>query len=135
MLNKEQVESEEEKIRSDSLQLTDEERRTFHAQFNTKLKDPDTYAALAWSLPVGLHHSYLGEWGRTLLDIAFFCLGLFFCLTGELSLTVFGALLILCISLAELYSLFRAQVIVQNHNNRIMRRILANTCSQTSPFR
>ncbi len=127
MLNKEQVEAEEDSLRSDSLRLPDNQRQTFHAQFNRKFKDSDTYATLAWSMPIGLHHFYLGEWGRALLDISIFCIGLAFCFTGEGGLLAFGLLLILGISIAELYSLFRAQVIVQNHNNRIMRQILAST--------
>ena len=34
-----------------------------------KLKDSDTYVALAWSLPIGLHHFYLNNWKRAFADI------------------------------------------------------------------
>ena len=135
MLNKEKVEAEEEMIRSESLQLPEEERRIFHAQFNSKIKDPDTYATLAWSLPIGLHHFYLGQWGRSLLDITLFCLGVFSCFSEERALIGFGIFLILCICVAELYSLFRSQLIVQNHNNHIMRKILSNISHEKRSFR
>lgn len=124
MLSKNQVEAEEESIRSDSLQLPDDERQAFYTQFNGKIKDPDTYATLAWSLPFCLHHFYLGEWVRALLDIAVAWAGLAFCFTGKGGLIAFGVILILGVMMAELYSLVRAQVIVQNHNNRTMRKII-----------
>lgn len=135
MLKKVEVDEEEEKIRTDILQLPEQERKAFHAQFNNKIKDPDTYATLAWSLPVGLHHFYLGQWGRSLLDIVLFCIGLLSCLTGELAMVAFGIFLILCISIAELYCLFRAEVIVQNYNNSKMREILADISTAKSSFR
>ena len=130
MLTQVQVDEEEERIRAESLNLPAHERQLFHKQFNAKLKDPDTFAALAWSLPVGLHHFYLGKYLRGLLDIFIFFLGVVFCVSGEPILITLGILLIIGVSLFELYSLFRSAIIVQDHNNQVMRRILAEVRNQ-----
>ena len=130
---KDQVEAEEEAIRAEVSRLPDTDRQAFYGQFNQRLKDPDTYATLAWSLPVGLHHFYLGNWLRALMDIGIFLSGIAMILSGIFNgravSMVLGILLILGVTIAEFYSLFRSQIIVQDHNNRLMRKIL-ETCTR-----
>ena len=130
---KNQVETEEEAIRAEVSRLPDTDRQAFYEQFNQRLKDPDTYAALAWSLPVGLHHFYLGNSLRALMDIGIFlsCIAMILSgiFNGRVVSMMLGILLILGVTIAEFYSLFRSQVIVQDHNNKLMRKILV-TCTR-----
>ncbi|MBL64431.1 MAG: hypothetical protein CMI30_13625 [Opitutae bacterium] len=130
MLDKQLVEAEAERLRDEVQRLPDPIRFVFHRETNKELKDPDTYAVLAWSLPLCLHHFYLGKWNRGLLELAAVILGLVFFIAGisadEMILLAIGIPLILAVSVAELYCLFRSEVIVKNYNNKLMVQILEN---------
>ena len=137
MLSKSKVEDEEEHIRSQAAQLPEQARQAFYSQFNAKVKDPDTFAVLAYSFGLSFHHFYLGKWVRALIELAITFIGfaiwlssLFITLTetsfnDSMSPIALGYLPLIAIGLIELYSLFRAQIIVQDHNNRTMRQILS----------
>jgi TM2 domain-containing membrane protein YozV len=120
MLTSEQVLETEERLRKCVRALPDEKRLAFYRQAERRLKDPDTYAALNYLFIAGLHHFYLGKWVRGLLNITVFLAGVMLLFTP---LAVIGILLIVAISMAELYALFKSQTIVQAHNNRIMEQI------------
>jgi TM2 domain-containing membrane protein YozV len=120
MLTSEQVLETEERLRKCVRALPDDKRLAFYQQAERRLKDPDTYAALNYLFIAGLHHFYLGKWVRGLLNITFFLAGVMLLFTP---LAVIGILLIVAISIAELYALFKSQTIVQAHNNRIMEQI------------
>ncbi len=120
MLNSEQVLETEERLRKSVRTLPDDKRLAFYQQAERRLKDPDTYAALNYLFIAGLHHFYLGKWVRGLLNITVFLAGVMLLFTP---LAVIGILLIVAISIAELYALFKSQTIVQAHNNRIMEQI------------
>lgn len=118
MLEQRAVDSEEERLRQIASELPDSQRKDFYQQLSRQLRDPDTYAALNWFFLTGLHHFYLGRWGRGALDLGAFMLGLGLIFAQEFLL---GVLLIVAVSLIELWALFRAQIVVQDWNNQIYR--------------
>jgi TM2 domain-containing membrane protein YozV len=120
MLTSEQVLETEERLRKCVRELPDDKRLAFFKEAEQRLKDPDTYATLNYLFIAGLHHFYLGKWARGLLNITVFLSGVVMLFTP---LTIIGILLIAVITAVELYALFKAQVIVQAHNNRIMEQI------------
>lgn len=123
MLESEVVTAEEESLRERARALPDASRKAFHESLRKRLKDPDTYAALNWFFVVGLHHCYLGRWARGALDMVLFAAGIGLLLAGK---PWWGAALIVAVSAIELWSLFRAQIIVQDWNNRVYRQLLAS---------
>jgi TM2 domain-containing membrane protein YozV len=136
-LTRDRVEAEEERLRGEIRALSDAERKEFYRLAERRLKDPDTYAVLNYLFIAGLHHFYLGKWIRGLFNLAIFLgggtlvvVGLAvhgFILSDPLTL---GLALIGFITAAELWALFRAQVIAQDHNNRTMRALLRDLPAQ-----
>lgn len=122
MLKAEEVEAREERIRERVRALPDALRKRFHEAADARLKDPDTYAVLNWLFVAGLHHFYLGKWLRGALNLAVFLAGLALVIAGW---WLTGVVVVLLISAAELWALFRAQVIARDWNNAEMERILA----------
>jgi TM2 domain-containing membrane protein YozV len=120
MLTSEQVLETEERLRKCVRALPDDKRSAFFKEAEQRLKDPDTYATLNYLFIAGLHHFYLGKWARGLFNIIVFLAGVVMLFTP---LTIIGILLIAAITVVELYALFKSQVIVQAHNNRIMEQI------------
>jgi hypothetical protein len=121
MLQQEHVNEQEEALREAVRSLTDEQRKAYFKAFNRQLKDPDTYASLNYFFITGLHHFYLGRWLAGLFDLGVFIAGVVLIIIGQWQL---GVGMIVVMSLLELWALFRAQVIVQDYNNRISRQIL-----------
>lgn len=121
MLNQQQVDAEEEQIREQVAALPDEQRKEFYQQLKPLLRDPDTYATLNWCFLAGLHHFYLGQWGRGLLNLLVFIVGATLLFTPLLPL---GIAMLVLISVIELWALFRAQIIIQHWNNQLMRQLL-----------
>ena len=122
-MSKEAVQEQEESIRKMVRELSDEMRLSFFKESEKKLKDPDTYAALKYLFITGLHHFYLGKWGRGLMNIVVFWIGVFILFTDYIGI---GVLMIITISIFELYELFKSQTIVQEHNNGVMEEIYRN---------
>jgi TM2 domain-containing membrane protein YozV len=120
MLTSEQVLEAEERLRKCVRALPDDKRLAFFKEAEQRLKDPDTYATLNYLFIAGLHHFYLGKWVRGLFNIIVFLAGVVMLFTP---LTIIGILFIAAITVVELYALFKSQVIVQAHNNRIMEQI------------
>ncbi|WP_027670024.1 membrane protein [Rheinheimera baltica] len=121
MLNQQQVDAEEERLRGQAAALPDTERLALYQQLKHELRDPDTYATLNWCFLAGLHHFYLGQWARGVANLTVFVVGILLLLMGFYWL---GWGLIVAISVVELWALFRAQIIIQHWNNQIMRRLL-----------
>lgn len=121
MLKQKEVDAAEERLREQVRALSDEARRRFYALANARIRDPDTYAVLNWVL-IGLHHLYLGKGARALVTLLAFGFGIAL-LFGDATLP-FGVVLLVGIAAIELYELFRAQLIVQEYNNRVMRQAL-----------
>ena len=117
-----QVAAEEERLRLAVRALSDSARSEFYTQFEQQVKDPDTYAVLNYLFISGLHHFYLGKWQRGLFNLGVFVAAIVFMFNDLLWL---GIMILIAITIAELYALFRAQLIVQDHNNRVMREVLS----------
>ncbi|GKS69928.1 hypothetical protein W03_19320 [Nitrosomonas sp. PY1] len=120
MKSKRQLEEDEEEIRTLVRRLPNEQRSVFYSQVEENLKDPDTYAALNFIFIAGLHHFYLGKWIRGTINITIFLLGVAFIVANYF---LIGFLIILAISIIELWALFQAQHIVHAYNNKLMKVI------------
>ncbi len=118
----ESVKQHEEALRLQVRQLDDARRKQFYHQFNQQMKDPDTYAVLNYLFLAGLHHFYLGKAMRGWINLSVFAFGLLLIAVG---LGWFGAGVILVISLIELKALFQSEIVVTDHNNRIMENLLS----------
>ncbi len=121
MLNQEEVDKEEEKLREDINKLSEDKRIRFYFEVKQEIKDPDTYAVLNWFFITGLHHFYLGKWINGLVNLVSFIIGIVFISMGENKI---GFGLIIFVSIIELWALFRSQIIIQDWNNKIYERIL-----------
>lgn len=115
------IDAEEDRLRTAAASLPDRERAAFYREAQRRLRDPDTYAVLNWFFMVGLHHFYLGRYGRGLLDIGVVAAGIMLIIGGHM-LAGLGSILVVFV--LELQALFRSQVIVQVWNNRIQRQLL-----------
>ena len=122
MLNQQEVNAEEERLRKLANALPDEQRKAFYREVKRELRDPDTYAVLNWFFLAGLHHFYLGRWGKGLINLAVFLVGVALIIV---QLVWMGVALIVLVSVWELWALFRAQIIVQDWNNQLYRRLLS----------
>lgn len=121
MLHQRDVDAEEERLRVQASALPSEQRKAFYRDVKRQLRDPDTYAVLNWFFLAGLHHFYLGRWGRGFFNLAVFLAGVALIILQQVWP---GIALIVLVSAWELWALFRAQIIVQNWNNQLYRRLL-----------
>ncbi|AQQ09698.1 hypothetical protein L21SP3_01508 [Sedimentisphaera cyanobacteriorum] len=119
ILKKEEVLRKEEMLRKRIGELSSDNRYEFYKRANRKIKDPDTYAVLNYLIIIGLHHFYLGKWVLGLLNIAIFAAGIIMLFHGEL----IGAHMVWGILIFELHQLFRSQIIVKDHNNRVKEQV------------
>lgn len=122
MLDQHRVNAEEETLRQRVRDLPDAARARFHSEAGERLRDPDTYAVLNFSLICGIHHLYLRRYALWLFEFLLGVVGVVLLVTPWLPA---GIALIAALFIAELYCLFRSQVIVQDYNNRVMREVLA----------
>lgn len=129
MLEAASVSAEEENLRQQIRQLSEAERSRFYTAFESRVKDPDTYAVLNYLFITGLHHFYLNKWSRGLINFALFIIAILLMLGSQVWL---GLAVLVAVSLTEFYALFRSQVIIQDHNNRLMRQILSETSENTA---
>lgn len=128
-LSKLKVDAEEESIRLAIRQLPDEIRAQVFTEVGTRLRDPDTYAVLNWALVTGLHHFYLGKYVRGISELTAFLLGIYMIFRGGTEvdghvLMFVGIAIVAVLIVVELMELFRAQIVVQDFNNRVSREIL-----------
>ncbi len=120
-LNQQKVNDEEERIRLVIRELSDEVRKKIFSESKRKIKDPDTYAALNYALVAGLHHCYLGQYFRVLIEFGLFAFGIFL-LFNDFSV---GIVFVVSMLLLEFYELTRSQIVVQHFNNQVMNAIIA----------
>ena len=129
MLNQDAVNEDEERLRILVGKLTEDSRKYFYFEAKRRIKDPDTYAALNWFFVTGIHHFYLGKWAYGILDLFLFFSGLALIFFGY---QVLGFTVIIFITLAEVWALFRSQIIIQDWNNRIYQNILNDIDSKNT---
>lgn len=113
----EQLNAQEEQLRSEVNALSPEQRKLFYQQEKRLVKDPDTYAVLNWFFAAGLHHFYLGRFQRGAVNLTLMLIGI-------LTIYSFGVFLIIVVLLIELPQLFKSQRIVHQYNNQVMADIL-----------
>ena len=122
MLDKAEIEKQEEELRHRVRELSDEQRKRFYSDFKEQMKDPDTYAVLNYIFIAGLHHFYLGRIARGLINILVFFVAVALAVMGSMGLAV---LVFLIITALEFGELFRSQLIVADYNNKVMEKLLA----------
>ncbi|CAM3678370.1 TM2 domain-containing protein [Rheinheimera salexigens] len=115
------VDAEEEQIRKQVTDLSDAARQQFYLVFKQQVKDPDTYAVLNWCFFAGAHHFYLGAWLRGLINLLVAVIGIAMLFSP---FWLAGVVLLVLLSAAEFWALFRSQIIVQHYNNQLMQKIL-----------
>jgi TM2 domain-containing membrane protein YozV len=116
-MTSEQLNAQEEQLRSEVNALSPEQRKLFYQQEKRLVKDPDTYAVLNWFFAAGLHHFYLGRFQRGAVNLTLMLIGI-------LTINSFGVFLIIVVLLIELPQLFKSQRIVHQYNNQVMADIL-----------
>ena len=116
-MTSEQLNAQEEQLRSEVNALSPEQRKLFYQQEKRLVKDPDTYAVLNWFFAAGLHHFYLGKFQRGAVNLMLMLIGI-------LTIYSFGVFLIIVVLLIELPQLFKSQRIVHQYNNQVMADIL-----------
>ncbi len=121
MLDKEAVSLEEERIRQQVRTLPEEKRLQFYTRLEKEVKDPDSYAVLNYLFISGLHHFYMGKWLRGSINLAVFAVAVYLMFN---SMVMLGIILLIVISLFELYELFQSETIVQDYNNKLMNTLL-----------
>ena len=118
---------EEERLREAVRALPEAKRKLFYERADSRIRDPDTYAALNWSLLLAAHHIYLGHWGRALMNLVLLIAGIALLLPDDTRW--FGGLLLVGLTVWELFELFFSQSIVQRHNNEVMAQVLQELSS------
>ncbi|GDY26654.1 hypothetical protein AHAT_25440 [Agarivorans sp. Toyoura001] len=121
MLNREQLEQQQEQLRLSVRELPDEQRKQFHHTWQKQVKDPDSYAVLNYLMLAGLHHFYLAKWLRGLLNFGISLVALLLMLGGVWQ---WGLAMLIAITVVELPALFRSELMVLQHNNQKMQALL-----------
>ena len=116
-MTQEELNIQEEQLRSEVNALTAKQRKLFYQQEKRLVKDPDTYAVLNWFFAAGLHHFYLGKFQRGAVNLTLMLIGI-------LTIYSFGVFLIIVVLLIELPQLFKSQRIIHQYNNQVMADIL-----------
>ncbi len=117
-----ELEQEEDDLRSQISALPDPERKRYYQQVKPLIRDPDTYAVLNYSIVAGLHHFYLGQWGRGILGLLVMTAGILLLFIEPLKYVGIGMLVLLVV--IEVMELFRSQEIVLSYNNQMMKKTL-----------
>ena len=119
-LRKEEVQRREEALRLRVVDLDSSQRKIYYDRVTKAIRDPDTFAVLNYFFITGLHHFYLGRFVRGLTNLAILVVGILLWADGYP-----GYWLILVVVLIEFMALFRSEVIVQDYNNEVSEKILA----------
>ena len=125
-LSSRKVEQTEEELRVLVRQLREPQRKAFYQTLARELKDPDTYAVLNFFFVAGLHHIYLKKYVRGCFNLFIMTCGVWLWLNDSGWAPMAGVSLIGLIILIELPALFRAQILVKNHNNILAQRVLSD---------
>jgi hypothetical protein len=104
MLNKDEVQAQEERLRDKISLLDSEKKKELYTKLTKEIKDPDTYATLNGSINL------------VIFIVSFI---LIFSNYSTIGLVMLGIILVV-----ELKELFFSQVIVQDYNNKITEELL-----------
>jgi len=116
------IEDKEEFLRQAVTHLTEDKRRHYFKELGLCLKDPDTYAALTWSLVGGFHHLYLKKYKHFIVEFMLLLLCIISLING-FYIAVWG---IVVLAISELPQLFFSQKIVRLYNYRVSKKLYEN---------
>lgn len=123
MFSEKELNLEEHELREQIRSLPNNQRQYYMTMESAGLKSPDRYLLLNRLFPLGLHHFYLGRWGRGVVNGGLTTIGLALLLgTDQL---VYGLMLLAAMVFIEIPQLLNARHLVHSRNNRIMARCLA----------
>lgn len=111
----EQLEKNEELLRSQVNALPESQKKEFFDRQSKHLKDPDTYATLNWFFLGGFHHCYLGKYALFLLELILLIVSIVGLFLGHSSAFIIIAILVAY----ELPQLFFSQKIARQHNYKV----------------
>lgn len=120
LLSKESVDAEEEHIRLQVRQLSEEQKKHYYQLERTRVKDPDNYAVLNWFVVTGLHHFYLKRLLRGVINLSLLLVGVLILIFMPEPYKIWGVGVWAFTVLIELPQLFNAQNIVKDYNNKVM---------------
>lgn len=123
MFSEKELNLEEHELREQIRSLHDSQRQYYLTLERAKLKSPDRYLLLNRLFPSGLHHFYLGRWGRGIVNSGLTVAGLALLLVTDQ--VVYGLMLLTAMVFIEIPQLLNARHLVHSRNNRIMARCLA----------
>ncbi|EPA0548931.1 TPA: hypothetical protein ACPJ0K_004754 [Vibrio alginolyticus] len=115
----EQLEKNEELLRTQVSSLPESQKRAFYELQSKKLKDPDTYATLNWFFLGGFHHCYLGKYALFALELILLTVSIIGLILGHPSAFLILSLLVIY----ELPQLFFSQKIARQHNYKVSCKI------------
>ena len=128
MFSQKELNLEEHQLRERVHALTAEERDRYHQLEIPRLRQASTYVMLNTLFPLGIHHLYLGRWGRALLNITLTLAAVLTALVRapwDTQPNYFLALMmILAMVIIEVPQLMNARLLVQSRNNRVMEQSL-----------
>ncbi|MGN7612125.1 TM2 domain-containing protein [Magnetococcales bacterium HHB-1] len=126
-----ELDQQEDNLRKQVRELPDEQRKAYFKLLNKRLKDPDTYATLAWSLPVALHHLYMKQYKIAAVVITTLLVAINFIYFQPYPFDMIGIGLIVVLFILEFFELIRSQLIVKKYNNQMMEQTLAEIKEST----
>lgn len=109
----ESLKQQEDDLRQHIALLDKETKKAYYRLEEKRVKDPDTYAVLNYFFVAGLHHFYLGETVKGLVNVALM-------LAGIMTIEYYGWVLILGVIIFELPQLFNSEKIILAHNNQVI---------------
>jgi len=124
MQSQEEVSKEENNLRNEIQKLSDENKKIFYSKIEKEIKDPDTYAVLNWLFIAGLHHFYLKKWLNGTINLTVFLVGFILFLSDNNTFFGIGVGMLLSLFIVELIQLFKSQLILQDYNNIVTKRLL-----------
>ncbi|MBC52705.1 MAG: hypothetical protein CMQ34_02600 [Gammaproteobacteria bacterium] len=123
MFSEKELNLEEHELREQIRSLSDHQRQYYLQLESGGLKSPDRYLLLNRLFPLGLHHFYLGRWGRGIINSGLTLGGLMLLLgTGHV---VYGLMLLVAMVFIEIPQLLNARHLVHSRNNQCMAKCLA----------
>ena len=124
MHTQDEITKEENDLRDKIQELSDDNKKIFFSQIEKEIKDPDTYAVLNWLFIAGLHHFYLKKWLNGTINLTVFLVGFILFLSDNNTFFGIGVGMLLSLFIVELIQLFKSQLILQDYNNIVTKRLL-----------
>jgi TM2 domain-containing membrane protein YozV len=124
MQSQEEVNKEENNLRNEIQKLSDDNKKIFYSKIEKEIKDPDTYAVLNWLFIAGLHHFYLKKWLNGTINLMVFLVGVILTFSDNTTFFGIGVGMLLSLFIVELIQLFKSQLILQDYNNIVTKRLL-----------